>query len=160
MFERILVCLDGSELAEEILPLAEQQAGCFHSAVTLFQAINGPVQVVPATALEAGMLIPPSGPEIALVLKETQEIREQAKVYLEQKAAELLQKGIKADFFVAEGSAGETILDYAEKNAIDLIALATHGRSSVGRALFGSVADHVLKNAVAPILIIRPRAGK
>ena len=156
MFERILACLDGSELAEEILPLVEKQAACFQSAVILIQVISGPVQVIPATALEAGMLIPPSGPEIALVLKETEEMRRQAQAYLEEKAAALRKQGIKAESVVLEGSAGQKVLEYAEHNAVDLIALATHGRSGLGRALFGSVADHVLKNAGIPLLVIRP----
>jgi nucleotide-binding universal stress UspA family protein len=52
---------------------------------------------------------------------------------------------------------GEAIVDYAEGHEIDLIAIATHGRSGLGRLVFGSVADFVLREAGLPILVVKPK---
>lgn len=52
---------------------------------------------------------------------------------------------------------GEAIVGYAHNGNFDLIALATHGRSGMGRAIFGSVADHVLRESRLPIPIIKPQ---
>ncbi len=65
--------------------------------------------------------------------------------------------GLKAEVAIEIGSPGQKIIDYAEKNNIDLIALATHGRSGLGRAIFGSVADFVLKGSGMPVLLIKPK---
>jgi nucleotide-binding universal stress UspA family protein len=157
MIKKILVCLDGSALAEEILPLVEEQAACFKASLILLQAIRSPAQVVPATALEAGMLIPPTESEINLNLRQAQEMQAEALAYLEKTAKELRARGVSVDCTVIEGKPGQVILDYAGQNCVDLIALASHGRSGLGRAVYGSVAEHVLKNSGLPMLIIRPR---
>jgi nucleotide-binding universal stress UspA family protein len=52
---------------------------------------------------------------------------------------------------------GEAIVSYADENSISLIAIATHGRSGLGRLVFGRVADFVLREAGLPILVIKPK---
>ena len=69
-------------------------------------------------------------------------------------------KGLDAEYETMQGNPGETIVTYADENDIGLIALCTHGRSGLGRLVFGSVADHILKRAGLPILIIRPQEKK
>ena len=56
---------------------------------------------------------------------------------------------------VVEGNAADAIVDYAGKNDIDLIIMATHGRSGIGRWALGSVADRVVRHANAPVLLVR-----
>jgi nucleotide-binding universal stress UspA family protein len=157
MFSKILVCLDGSNLAEEILPIAIEQALHFQASVFLLQVVSSPADIMPATALEAGMLVPPAEAEINLSLKQAQEMRREASVYLERTAQMFKERGIKVAYDVKEGRPGPGILEYAAQHGIELIALATHGRGGLQRAIYGSVAEYVLKNSGLPMLIIRPK---
>jgi len=151
MFERILVCLDGSELAEQILPYATEQALRFNSKLTLLQVVTMPSSVY--TASVAGEL-PQTGDMVA---KEIERQEVEARAYLGRVAQSLLKKGIEAECVVRGPlQAGKAIVEYAQDNAIDLICIATHGRSGLGRVVFGSVADSVLRKSGLPILVIKP----
>ncbi len=152
MFERILVCLDGSEIAEQIMPYASEQAMRFQSKLVLFQAVPEPVAYSPG--IPGGEPVPV---QTDTMLEESKETFDRAKDYLERMAAPLRERGVQVETVTSLGKAGETILDYADRNSVDLIAIATHGRSGLGRAVFGSVADHVLRGSGLPILVIRPR---
>ncbi len=155
MFGRILVCLDGSALAEQILPYATEQALRFDSRVTLLQVITTPSSVYMASA--AGEL-PQTGDMIA---KEIQKQDAEARTYLDSVAQSLREKGLDAEFVVlGPAQPGNTIVKYAQDNAIDLICMATHGRSGLGRVVFGCVADRVLRESGLPILLIKPREIK
>ena len=67
-------------------------------------------------------------------------------------------KGIQSQVEVVKAvSVGKAILDYAESNQVDLIAIATHGHGGVGRLVFGNVAEHVLRESGLPMLVIRPK---
>jgi nucleotide-binding universal stress UspA family protein len=150
MFNKILVCLDGSELAEQILPFAEAQALCFGSKLVLLQAfdISGTIS---ASAVRYASQTPGTL---------EQAIAEEAKksqTYLERIAQPFLEKGIEVSRITLRGSAGDVIVGYAQNEPVDLIALATHGRSGLGRMLFGSVADFVLRETGLPVLVIKPR---
>ena len=152
MFEEILVCLDGSKLAEQILPYATEEATRFGSRVTLLEVVTIPPMVVVAEAD-----IAPS--QTSDLIEETvhREVSE-AKTYLEQVAEPLRQQGIDIDCVAIEGSpVGNTIIDYAHDNAIDLICISTHGHSGLGRVIFGSIADQVLRESGLPILVIKPK---
>jgi nucleotide-binding universal stress UspA family protein len=152
MFEKILVCLDGSELAEQILPFATEQALRMGSTLVLFYAVPEPTTLglnfpgTPATALET------SG-----MFKHLQQHSDEAEKYLTALEKRIQKDGVDTEHVVTPGRAGEAIVDYSALNGIGLIALSTHGRGGLGRALFGSVADYVLKNSGLPNLIIRPR---
>ncbi len=151
MFEKILVCLDGSKLAEQVVPYAAEQAARFGSKVFLVRVVTGTIAVPPdgsgAPAYTAEMV--------------DQQIKlegEESRSYLEQIAQSLREKGLNPEVTVLRRlPVGEAIVDYARENGIDLIALATHGHSGLGRLLMGSVADHVLKHSGLPMLVMRPR---
>ncbi|MBN1188324.1 MAG: universal stress protein [Dehalococcoidales bacterium] len=152
MYKKILVCLDGSEMAEQILPFAVEQALHFNGKLVLFKTFSEPgfvglaVPGFPGVRLETGDL------EKQLKMEE-----EESRKYLDSVAQGLLaQRGLKADCAAIMGVAGETIVKYAADNDIDLVALATHGRTGPGRVILGSVADHVIRHARVPILLIRP----
>ena len=66
------------------------------------------------------------------------------------------EKGLRAEYLTLEGLVAETIVEYAQKNKVDLIAIATHGLGGLRRLAFGSVADFVLRNSNVPLLVIRP----
>ena len=61
---------------------------------------------------------------------------------------------------VTDGYVAEAILDFAEQNNIDLIAMSTHGRSGMRRMLLGSTADRVVHGAKMPVLLVRPEEAK
>jgi len=151
MFEKMLVCLDGSKLAEQILPYAIEQAKRFDSSMVLLQAY-----MVPSTELAAAT---PSGSVVTpqLLQQEDQRLKNEAAVYLEEVAEQLREEGLDIACVVLNGVAGDVIVSYAQNEPVDLIALATHGHSGLGRIVFGSVADHVLRESGLPILLIKPQ---
>ena len=71
-------------------------------------------------------------------------------------AGTLRQKGITTEAVAIEGSPGDAIVEYAKAHDIELITIATHGRKNIGRLVFGSVAEHVLKHTGIPVLSIKP----
>jgi nucleotide-binding universal stress UspA family protein len=150
MFERILVCLDGSKLAEQILPYATEEALKFDSRVTLLQVMTIPSSVSAAAGAAA---------QTGDIMKEESQRQEaDTRTYLDSVGQGLLKKGVNTDCVVLQPSPpGEAIVKYGRDNSIDLICIATHGRSGLGRAVFGSVADHILRESGLPILLIRPK---
>lgn len=152
MFKTIMVCLDGSPLAAQILPYAADEAVYHKSRLILFRASSEPF--LPSLAIPGAPSLPV---EIAALEKAAQEDETKALAYLEAVAADLAQqRGIEADCVVIPGDPGAAIVDYAATNDVDLIAIATHGRSGLGKAIFGSVADYVLKRSGHPILLVKP----
>jgi nucleotide-binding universal stress UspA family protein len=152
MFKRILVCLDGSGSAEQILAYAREQALAFGAQLVLLQVVPQPVAFTPG--IPGTVSVPAQTDAMIEVAKQASS---GAKDYLEELAAPLRERGLRVETVSMIGRAGDTIVDYASKNNIDLIAIATHGRSGLGRAVFGSVADQVVRESGLPILLIRPQ---
>ena len=148
--KKILVCLDGSRFAEQVIPCAAGQALGFQAQILLFQVVSGPLDYSPGTTGAAPV-------EDARLGEMTREALNSATAYLEQIAAPLRKQGIHVNTTATVGRAGETILGYAGRHSVNLIAIATHGRSGLGQALYGSVADHVLRESGLPILLARCR---
>jgi nucleotide-binding universal stress UspA family protein len=83
-----------------------------------------------------------------------------AKRYLDQVASRLNHEGTQLHSEVLYGRVAEEITVYAEKNDIDLILIATHGRSGISRWVRGSVADKILRSVSAPVLMVRAPGTK
>jgi len=137
MFKKILVPLDGSRLAEKVLPQVEKISRCCQPEVHLFQVVVT-YEIEPEKEKE----------ERARLLREAWQ-------YLEKVAARLRKKKIKAHAVVAYGKDAVQICEYARKNRLDLITMATHGRSGFSRWALGSVADKVLSCSRVPVLLMR-----
>ena len=152
MFKKILVCLDGSNLSEQILRYVSEEASGSNKKVILLNAVTLPIITPVAIPGDASSITPmlPTPEQIA-------EDEAKARKYLEKKAKSLEELDINTECVVVIGDPGSSIVDYAEKNAIDLIAIATHGRSGLRRILFGSVAEYVIKHSKLPILLIKPK---
>ncbi len=153
MYEQIVVALDGSPLAEQILPHVEALAEKFNSTVTLVRAMLSAAQI-------AAMLEPSVGgvPLDPTLIEETIDIeRAEATSYLSQVASALRQRDLKVETESAEGPADDVIAECAERVKADLVALTTHGRSGLSKLVFGSVADGVLRKAPCPALLVRVR---
>jgi len=144
MFERILVPLDGSPLAQAVLPYVMVVAKGFHSRVILFH--------VAETALDL------EAPEQKAHADETMErMRPLAENYLAGVADELRRERIDVQTKVVGGRAAAQIVEYAEQENVGLIAMSTHGRSGLARWVMGSGIDKILRACEQPVLLVRPR---
>lgn len=153
MFERIPVPLDGSELAEAILPAARDLAATFDSDLILLQVIEWSPRMrsesnSPAVPLESRQVV---RGEHARTMAEASD-------YLDAVSTGLAGEHFGTRKEVLEGQPGDTILSYARDAGISLICLSSRGRGGLGRLVFGSVADHLLKNSSFPVLLLRPPA--
>ena len=146
MYQHIMVPLDGSELAECVLPHVESIAtGCNVSKITL-------VRVVPPLHMYGGTETRIS-PEDQKILEE--DSIEVSSTYLEEKVQALKDKGVLVETKVLLGNILDALCDYIVKNDVDLVIIATHGRSGVSRLFLGSIADRLLHQAPVPILMVR-----
>jgi len=143
MFKRILVPLDGSELAE----LALQQALPLCSGageIVLLQVIRLPL---PVMTPDVGMTMP---------MVDMDDMFDEAMAYLNGWVEELADKGVQAVAAVVEGdNVADSIVDYAKQHDIALIVQSTHGRGGFSRLVFGSVAEGVLRQTPCPVMFIR-----
>ncbi len=150
MFKKMLVCLDGSKLAEQILPYATEEALRLGSKLVLLQVIV--VQTPPVVAAGA------SAYAVKAAEQQFERDETEAKAYLEGLAQPLREMGLDVECVTLRGlQIGQTIIDYANDHKVDLIAIATHGRSGLKRLVFGSVAEFVLRESGLPILLIKPK---
>ncbi len=146
MYQHIMVPLDGSELAECVLPHVEAIAGgCKVSKVTL-------VRVVAPLHLYGGVESSISPEERQRLEVDSTNI---ARNYLDEMVKRLRDNGIVAQSEVLLGDVIDELVEYADKNKVDLIVVATHGRSGIGRWVLGSDADRILHSAHVPVLMVR-----
>ncbi len=146
MYNKILVPLDGSGLAECVLPHVESIAkGCNASSVIFLRVVE-PFYM-------------PTGGEYTFTDRQIGEIeserKKEAKDYLDQLVGRTKYEGAKVKAEIIKGRTAEAIAEYATKNQADLIIIATHGRSGVSRWVWGSVADRILRSACVPVLMVR-----
>jgi len=141
-YNHILVALDGSEAAEQILPHVQVLQRKMGSHVTLISVVS----------LLQGLLPEPSHADLEPVLRE---VEGETQSYLKGVVNRLQQDGAVVDFECPEGAPADTIVRRATELQVDLLALTTRGRGGIERTLFGSVADKVLRTAPCPILLVR-----
>lgn len=155
MIKNILLPLDGSELAECVLPYVEDLASCLKAKVYFVHVVDKSlVQTFTATG-EVYMLDPKVMADANA--RETAE----AQTRLSFLANEWQAKGIDVTTEVIDqlnsGSPGRSLIEYAHSHAIDLIAMSTHGRSGLNRLVFGSVAEEVVRGDHGiPVLLVKP----
>jgi nucleotide-binding universal stress UspA family protein len=131
VLENLLIPLDGSPLAEQVLPAALELARLMEGRCTLLR-VAGPSELA----------------------------RAEAEAYLDEVAARLRAEGVPIrSRVVLARHAAEAILEQVRAHGHDLVALATHGRGGARRALLGSVADRVIRGASVPTLVYRPAGG-
>src|SRR5688572_18186977 len=90
-----------------------------------------------------------------VVIDDVESRRKEAEAYLEPVAAALRAKGVETSWAIRRGRPADEILAAAKESGADLLAMATHGRTGLGRLLFGSVAEAVLRHAPVPVFMIR-----
>ncbi|MFI5339876.1 MAG: universal stress protein [Candidatus Methylomirabilales bacterium] len=140
MFARILVPLDGSPLAEGILPEVAELATLHDAELMLLRvALAHTLPGVDATDAQVYAV-------------------EEAEGYLAEVERRLAPQGITVTRAVRYGHAAEEILDHAQVRRVDLIAMSTHGRTGILRLVLGSVAEAVLRASPVPVLLLRAMA--
>ncbi|HRW10102.1 MAG TPA: universal stress protein [Caldilineaceae bacterium] len=144
MYKRILVPLDGSKRAERILSYVEELALKFESKLILLQVVEP--SVVLAAPYDMGHYYD---------VNQIERLSDEAKGYLNSVRTELEMKGITSETLVDNGPVVTCILEEAIRKDVDLIAMASHGRSGLARAFYGSVAAGILHQADRPLLLIR-----
>ena len=144
MYRNILVPLDGSSLAEKILPHVKEIARLTNATITLLSV---------AFAHTSADRFHGADTEIRKI-----EAKELAEKYLDSLKQLLIEEGFTVKNQVRYGHPTSEILDYSERKEIDLVAMSTHGRTGLGRLTMGSVAEGVLRHASKPILVIRANA--
>lgn len=143
----IIVPLDGSELAETVLPMGAGLAKTLDLEIELFRAYHVPYNVY---AGENGFY---AGNYDLLIAG----VRDEASEYLDKKITEVKKLGVaKVSCVTQEGSAADQIIAQERKTPGVLIAMCSHGRSGVKRWALGSVAEIVVRHSSGPVLITRP----
>jgi len=140
--KRVLVALDGSTSSEAMLRFVLEIAAPLDMTVLLLRVVE---PLTPGMAPDVYM-----GP-----LEDVEGRRRDAEEYLAPIAAALRARGVDTAWTVRRGRPEDEILAAAEESAVDMIAMATHGRTGVGRLLFGSVAEAVLRRAAVPVFLMR-----
>lgn len=148
MYNMILVPLDGSKRAEAILSHVENLAQRYHAAVIFLH-----VEVYP-TVIGYDTVYP------VLDQQALERQRQEMETYLVAIQEKFLEKGITARIRVVQGPVVEAIIDAAEREGADLIAMASHGRTGLPQVFYGSVAAGVLHRVDRPLLLIRSQENE
>lgn len=153
MYSKVLVPLDGSQFAEQALPHAQSITAGGPLEIHLLsvapaleeQALSAvdmyPVYVYREYTVDYG--------------SETERIRADLQDYLNQVAKRFQSSGQVVIKAIRFGQPAEEIITYAHENGCDLIVMSTHGRSGLGRWVYGSIADKILRGSTTPVLLVR-----
>jgi len=145
MYKKVLLPLDGSKLAECVLP----HAGGLIAAGLIREIILLNVVEIPSVWNVEGVDM--------LTVRNYQ--FNNAQKYLADVQSQVGFKGVKVQAEVLEGETAHTIAEYAKNNGVNLIIIATHGYTGMKRLMFGSVALRVLHDAHVPVLLVRPESS-
>lgn len=144
MYQNILVPLDGSKRAERILKHVEELSRRLDAKLIFLKVVEPTYDVVG-----------PHGTVMDLNMELVQLREEEAKNYIEGVRGEFIERGLNVKALVEQGPVVSTIINVAEREEVDLIAMASHGRSGLSRVFYGSVAAGVLNRIDRPLLVIR-----
>ena len=145
IYRKVMVPLDGSELAECVLSHVKALAAVSHPGGITFVRV-----VEPFSSIATGFDI-----SADMFERFEKEQRADAEKYLQRIVERFDKDSVSTRAELLYGFAAEALADYASKNAVDLIVIATHGRSGISRWVWGSVADRLLRSACVPIMMVR-----
>ena len=158
VYRKIIVTSDGSDLANSALPHAVMLARASGAELLVTQVVDSVSQIISHTTPATIEPIPSGRITAEIAQDAVASQRAAAEEHLDGVAAELRAEGVEeVSSLVLEGSPGTAICDAVEELGVDLVVIATHGRSGLGRAVLGSVADHVVRHTPkAAVLVVRP----
>ena len=153
MFNTILVPLDGSELSERALPIAQNLAQSSEATVHLIHMVSREHELGAGRGIES---VQAAEMEIDMARRLTESRLHRGRMYLEQKGSQLSGAGIKieTEFAVQAGDPAQNIIDYVKEHSINLVVMTTHGHGGVRRLLVGSVTDRVIRSCEVPVLVV------
>ena len=172
MFTHVLVPLDGTDLAEGILPYVVRIARGAGARITLLTVVDPDMLEVPGTLRgeSSGRGVPAderaqarvrrheeSGPFVQQILEN---VERRAEASLREVVDRLREQGVEADVKIVLGTPAEQIVTFAEDEGCDLIAMSTHGRNLIARGVLGSVTDKVIHSVSVPVLTITPERAQ
>jgi nucleotide-binding universal stress UspA family protein len=150
MYHKIMVPLDGSDLAECVMPHVEAIIAGFQSKEVVLVRVVNPVRLP--------VSVPAQG-DYGFTEKDRQQLNENRKKaageYLAKMADSLTISGTNFSYALLEGKPAGVLADYATENAVDLIVIASHGRSGVSRWVMGSVAERLMRTSCVPVMMVR-----
>ena len=150
MYNKIMVPLDGSDLAECVIPHVEAIVSGFKLTEVVLVRVVDPVRLP--------LSVPAQG-NYGFTEKDRQQLeanrKKAANEYLEKMADSLSITSTIFSYAVLEGNPANMLADYATKNAVDLIVIASHGRSGVSRWVMGSLAERIVRTSCVPVLMVR-----
>jgi nucleotide-binding universal stress UspA family protein len=149
-YQRILVPLDGSELAEQVLPHVSALIRPNFTRIYLISVLANGFSDRTITLLTS------SPPGLQLSTTALSKAQVQLTAYMRSVAAALRERGATVNTTVRHGSPAEEILTHAAEVNADLIGMTAHGLSGVSRWMYGNVASKVLQGAYCPVLLVRP----
>jgi nucleotide-binding universal stress UspA family protein/uncharacterized protein YrrD len=157
VFQRVVVPLDGSDVAEGALEYGVEIAQKFQAKLILLSAYAGQDE---STRMLAMMPADPAGgvvdPRSVQMLEDSAKAAEvETRQYLDSKSAELARDGLTIETVMVDGSAGDAILNEAKREPDSLVVMCTHGRGGLSRLVFGSTAQHVLGKIQSPLFLVR-----
>jgi nucleotide-binding universal stress UspA family protein len=150
LYHKILVPLDGSEVANQALPYAQQLAQESGAELVLFCAVPN---------LQSEVTFRNNLPFVELKTDEQQYLVDHTTRWLQRLAENFSMHAIKAQSVIDVGDAANKIVDYAALEGIDMIVMSTHGRTGIARWTYGSVAAKVLARAECPVLLVRSKVS-
>lgn len=144
MFKSILVPLDGSKRAERILSHVEQLAMQFKSSLMLLRVVEPSLNNLGTYGTSADFY-----------LKSLELATQEAQDYLSSMQGELRKMGVSTKTILEKGPVVNVIIAVAAREQVSLVAMASHGRTGLSRAFYGSVAAGVLNRIDRPLLLVR-----
>lgn len=161
MFKSALFTIDGSNTALGALPALLRAIDPQQTEVTVLQVIDS-VQLMLAHTTPAGFPMYAGGRvDVEVAEQAVGAQREEAETHLASVATDLQHAGVShVKTEVVEGRPGDQIVDFVKERGIELVVMATHGRTGLRRTVLGSVADHVLRHLDdVPLLLVHPSGG-
>ncbi len=150
MYDKIMVPLDGSDLAECVMPHVEAVVSGFKSTEVVLVRVVNPLRLPVSVPAQSNM---------GFTEKDRQQLEENRKKaandYLEKVVGSLDIPATVFSYAVLEGNPANMLAEYATKNEMDLIVIASHGRSGVRRWVMGSVAERIIRASSVPVMMIR-----
>lgn len=156
VYQKILVTLDGSDLAAQALPHAQYLAETLKARLILFRAVPRVDDGLEAASM-GGTFVDLAEVKSSASGKDTKQTQliTEAEQALAEIARGLQRHQVEASAVIEVGPPAEAVVYYARREEIDLIVMCTHGRTGLPRLVYGSVAETVLRTAPCPVLLIR-----
>jgi nucleotide-binding universal stress UspA family protein len=148
MYGRILATLDGSDLAEQALSTALTFVEQFESELLLLRVVMPLPKSYRAGAAS-----------VAAIEAAERDAVQKAADYLEGIAAGIREKGLAVQVAARFGNPPKAIVEFVQRNQIDLLVMCTRGQTGPARWLLGSVTDHVVRDSSVPVVVVPARIG-